>query len=625
MQNINELKDKIDIVDVIGGYVKLKKSGVNHTGLCPFHNEKSGSFTVNQAKKIYKCFGCGKSGDAISFVMEHENKSFIEALDFLGAKYQIEVKIEKKKEYVKPIGRLEKLGAKALDFFENQRKISNNTLLSFKVTEAMEFMPQVNAEAMSICFNYYRGEVLVNIKFRGPKKSFKLAKDAELILYNLNSIENQTEAVIVEGEIDAMSFHESGVYNVVSVPNGASAGVARLEYLDNCYKELSKLDKIILAVDNDAPGIALKNELARRLGKERCWFVNYPEDCKDANDVLIKYGRLAVHELYQNAEPWPIEGIVTMDDMFDDIDDWYQNGYPKGADCHINGLNEMITFAPKRLTIVTGIPGHGKDEMTNNIMAKLAQFEQWNWAVAGFEEESPVTATKLMEKFMGKSFEFRKNKNDRMSQSDFERGVLLVDEFFSFIDLQVMNATLENILKKAEELVMRKGIKGIIINPWNCLEHFIPPGQNETNYISQQLSILNNFLFKYDLHGILVAHPTKMQKDLKTGKYQVPTLYSINGSANFYNKTHNGLCVYRDFDTNNTTVYLQKIKQHWEGETGWCEFAFNTKTREYSFLSNSKKKDFDPFEPQQNIETQQNIEVIENINDFFNNGNDLAF
>ena len=88
---IQQITSRIDIIDVVGEYVKLKKRGTNYLGLCPFHNEKSPSFTVSPAKEIYKCFGCGKSGNTITFLIEHEKFNYVESLKWLAARYNIEV------------------------------------------------------------------------------------------------------------------------------------------------------------------------------------------------------------------------------------------------------------------------------------------------------------------------------------------------------------------------------------------------------------------------------------------------------------------------------------------------------------------------------------------------------
>src|SRR5476649_2345186 len=88
---IQQILGRIDIIHIIGGFVKLKKRGANYLGLCPFHNEKTPSFTVSPAKEIYKCFGCGRSGNSISFLMEHEKYSYAESLRWLAAKYNVEI------------------------------------------------------------------------------------------------------------------------------------------------------------------------------------------------------------------------------------------------------------------------------------------------------------------------------------------------------------------------------------------------------------------------------------------------------------------------------------------------------------------------------------------------------
>src|SRR6478752_7744679 len=88
---IQQITNRIDIIDVVGEFVKLKKRGTNYIGVCPFHNEKSPSFTVSPSKEIYKCFGCAKSGNTITFLMEHEKYDYTEALKWLAQSYNIEI------------------------------------------------------------------------------------------------------------------------------------------------------------------------------------------------------------------------------------------------------------------------------------------------------------------------------------------------------------------------------------------------------------------------------------------------------------------------------------------------------------------------------------------------------
>jgi twinkle protein len=494
-----------------------------------------------------------------------------------GKVYEKEVK-----EYVKPIPRLEKLSKTTLEYFEVTREISNNTLLVFKITESKEWFSQLEAEATCICFNYYRGDDLINIKFRGPKKSFRLAKDAELIFYNLNALEGKDECVIVEGEIDCLSLYEAGIYNGVSVPNGASKGSMNLKYLDHCYDDFQNMKKIVLMVDNDEAGLALREELARRLGKERCWRVEMPAGCKDANDILIKHGKDALKQVLEGAVQWPIEGVFTMDDMTDDVINVYENGYPQGYKINVKQFDDICSFMPGEMTIVTGIPGSGKSEFIDYIMCSLANFHQWGWAVCSFENQpSYLHVTKLLEKITGKSFAYRENPAYRMSVQERNYGIHVVDRYFHFINISQVDVTLDGILSKAKELVLRKGIKGLLIDPWNYIEHKIPKGHTETQYISECLTTIKDFARRYSVHVFLIAHPTKIMKDKSTGKYEIPTLYSISGSAHFFNKTDIGITVYRDFKTTSVDIYIQKMRSSWLGRVDFCSFTYDTYTRQY--------------------------------------------
>lgn len=580
--SIKLVKESSIIQEVIGDFVKLKKVGSSFQGLCPFHNEKTPSFSVHPARQSYKCFGCGKGGDSVSFLMELEKLTFIDAIKWLANRFNITIEEEaKQKNYIKPLPRLEKLSKKTLDWFENERKISNNTLLRLGITEGNEFMPQLKIECPSICFNYYnKNNELVNIKFRGPKKSFKLSKDAELIFYNLPAIIDSEECIIVEGEIDCASLHECGIYSCVSVPNGASTGTQRLEYLDNCWEFFENKKKVTLMVDNDAPGNKLKEELARRIGFEKCYVVEYPLGCKDANEILCKLGKDQLVSTVMEATQWPIEGMVTMDDMYETICEFYEKGYPEGEKCNMGEFDEHMSFYPGQLTVITGIPGSGKSEFVDWIMASLTKHHNWSWGICSFENPPEFHATKLAEKFTDKAFGFRKNPWERMDIDEFGYAIGMIDKYFHFMNLNLIDITIDGLIRKAEELVKRKGIKGILLDPWNCIETKYS-GENETKYVLECLNKLIIFLDKYKVHGFLVAHPTKLRKILETKKYEIPTLYSISGSAHFFNRAHNGLSIYRDFETNQVDVYIQKIKWSWLGKLGMVSFSYDTFTRRY--------------------------------------------
>lgn len=579
---IDQVKDcaEHNILDIIGGFVQLKKEGVNFRGLCPFHDERSPSFTVSETKKMYKCFGCGRAGGSIQFIMDHEKKTYVETIRWIAAKYNIELEEGLKNSYTKPPQRLEKLEKKTIDYFEGTRGISNNTLLRFKVSDSVEWMPKAQAEIPVICFNYFLDGELVNIKFRGKGKDFKMVKDAKLIFYNIDALKDEKEAVICEGEIDNLALYEAGVFNAVSVPAGAAIGKLKLEYLDNCWNYFEGKEKIILITDNDEPGYLLREELARRLGYHRCYRVAWPEGCKDPNEVLLKYGKEYLKNMVQNATIWPLEGVLTVvDDLLDDVVHYWHYGFPKGIELGIPFFDDHLQLLGGQYTIVTGIPGSGKSEFVDYMMTQSTINHDWKWGICSFENPSAVHVTKLMQKFVGKAFGFRRNLEHRMNHEQFENSVINVNNYFYFINYKKIDVSLDGLLQKAHELVVRYGIKGFLLDPWNYIEHLIPAGKTETQYVSECLTKIHNFCITTGVHLILVAHPTKLRKE--NGKYEVPTLYSISGSAHFFNKTDNGMSVYRDFDTNTVTVYIQKVRFDWCGKIGFCTFSYNPDTRQY--------------------------------------------
>lgn len=581
ISNIDEIKAAANIVDIISEHVQLKPQGHDMVGRCPFHEEKTPSFKVHKTQGFYKCFGCGKSGDAISFLQEYKNINYIEAINIIAAKYNIEINETTRKQYEKPIPRIQAPSDNIIQYFV-KRNISAGTVRHFNITEAIEWMPKAQKEIPVICFNYYKNSELINIKFRGKDKDFKLSKNAEQIFYNLDAIENENEIVIVEGEIDAMSCHEAGIRNVISVPNGTPPANSQLnlEYLNNCWKSFEGKTKIVIAADNDTPGKALRDELARRLGYDRCYMIDYPKDCKDANDILIHHGKQGLLHIISEARKWPIKGILTMDDLYPLVAEYYENGYPKGYKAGIGEFDEYLQFSGGQMTVITGIPNSGKSEFIDWLCTSLARNHNWKFAILSFENPAAIHVTKLMEKFIGLSFNFRKDPNHRMTRQQFEEGIYLTDLYFSFIDITQTDVTIEGILSKCKELILRTGIKGIIIDPWNYIEHKIPPGYTETQYISEALSLIKDFALRNDVHIFIIAHPKKMQKDQR-GKYPVPTMYDISGSAHFFNKTDNGISVHRDFENNIVDIHIQKVRFSWLGKLGFATYSYDTFTRKY--------------------------------------------
>jgi twinkle protein len=589
---IEQIKSTAVAFDVINSLLPLKKVGNDWAACCPFHNEKSPSFKVSKTKNIFKCFGCGVFGDSIEFLMKYKELVYLDAIKWLAEFYKIaliEEKKDKPKVFTKPVLKNGQISAQWLQWF-GLRGISGRTLETFKISMENTWMPGAQKNTDAICFPYYRNGELINVKYRAENKDFKLSKDAELIFYNLDSLKDNKIVIIVEGEIDALSVYECGVDDaaIVSVPNGVTKnGNINLDYMNNCYEAFKHVSEIILFTDNDECGLRLRNELAGRFGMDKCFKIDFPKECKDANDILVKHGKEKLFKIIESASEFPIEGVFSMAEMVNDVRDYYKNGYPGGIKVGIPGFDDHLQLSLNQLTMITGIPGHGKSEFVDYLITEAARNFNWNFAVCSFENQpSSLHVTKIMEKFVGKSFAKRYDDNDRINAKEFENAIAFIDNHFFFINISKINVTLQGILDKAKELILRKGIKCLLIDPWNYIEHKYGK-VSETQYISDCLTLMKAFATIHNIHIILVAHPSKMPK--VNNKYEIPTLYHISGSAHFFNKTDNGITIYRNYDTKTVDVHVQKVKHSWLGKIGVCSFTYNTETRQYEPIIRGKE------------------------------------
>ena len=464
--------------------------------------------------------------------------------------------------------------SKVVEWFKS-RGISQQTLEELNVSEGPEYMPQTGKEENTIKFNYFMGNQLINIKYRDGRKNFKLYKGAEKVFYNINSIVNNDTCVIVEGEIDALSLHEAGVPNVVSVPNGATLNHNNLDYLDNCIDYFEDKQKIILAVDADEPGQMLKQEFIRRLGAEHCYIVDFL-DCKDANEYLIKYGVDDLRSAIHTAQQVPLENVTTLKNVEGELKDFVKHGFKPGFQIGLKNFDEIFSTYTGQFITVTGIPSSGKSDFVDQMVVGYNKMYGWKTAFAS-PENQPIYlhAHKLMRKCWG----------DMPSPSDIGGGRWKevsehVNDNFYFIDMDKYN--LESVLRKGAELVKRKGIKCLVIDPYNKIRDAHAVSDDVNRYTMDYLSKIESFCKKYDVLTFIVAHPTKMQRD-QNGKIQEPTMYNIKGGGEWYDASYHGLLVHRDYEAKNTKVKVLKVKFQNLGENG-AESFFTWEPKSGSFV-----------------------------------------
>jgi len=450
------------------------------------------------------------------------------------------------------------LGSRVEQWFAS-RKISRRTLDDLRIAEGFEYMPQIEKKVNAIHFNYYIGNELINIKYRDGSKNFKLYKGAEKIFYNVDSLVGHDTAIIVEGEMDVCALHESGMNNAVSVPNGATLTNNNLDYLDNCIEYFEDKDIVILALDQDEPGQALQTELIRRLGAEVCWIADF-DDCKDANEYLIKYGREELAARINKCKPVPMEHVVTFKDIDEELRDFVLNGFKPGYQIGIESFDNIFSTYTSQFITVTGIPSSGKSDFVD--MMCVGYNKNYDWKIAYASPENHPTflhAHKLMRKLWGDMPTSKDFDNEKWIEIS-ER---LNDDFY-FIDMD--NYTLEAVLAKGAELVRRRGIKCLVIDPFNKVRS--EERQSDINfYTMDYLSKIEVFAKKYDVLVIVVAHPTKMYKT-PDGKIDEPTMYNIKGGGEWYDASYHGILVHRDYEEKTVKAKVLKVKFQNLGENG---------------------------------------------------------
>jgi DNA primase len=311
-QTIQEIQNKVDIIDVVGEFVKLKRRGANHIGLCPFHNEKSPSFSVSQSKSIYKCFGCGRSGNAIGFLMEHEKYSYVEALRWLAGRYNVDIEeTETSPEYRQQQQVVESLyiiNGYAQRFFTEQlfetdagadialsylreRGFTEEIIRKFQLgycgeerdlfartALAAQYNPELLQKSGLVVFrdekpyDNYRGRIIFPIHNQSGKvigfgariiarndKAPKYINTPEneiyvksRILYGSffarHAIDKNNECLLVEGYTDVISLHQAGIENVVA-SGGTSLTIDQLRLIKKYTPNLT------IIYDGDAAGV----------------------------------------------------------------------------------------------------------------------------------------------------------------------------------------------------------------------------------------------------------------------------------------------------------------------------------------------------------------------------------
>lgn len=295
---------------------------------------------------------------------------------------------------------------------------------------------------------------------------------------------------------------------------------------------------------------------------------------------------------YDLANEAPLVGASPLD-LRERAAELWDAGLPSGTSTGWIGVDKHYTVVPGQLTVLTGWPGSGKSEWLDALLLHLGR-SGWRFAIFS-PENQPVElhVSKFLEKFHGKPF--GRGPTDRMTRDEMIEGLTEIDGWFSFIvpaidagDRQTFGV--QEIIKATEARFRMLGYwrdrevkKGLVIDPWNELEHLRPKELSETEYISQTLSYVRGWARKNGVHVWIVAHPQKLRRD-DSGKLPVPKPDSISGSQHWWNKADNAITVWRALDEpmkQEVEIHVQKVRFKHVGRPGVIDLVYDRVTGRY--------------------------------------------
>lgn len=529
----------------------FKTSGTKKTP-CPIcsesrKNKKDPCLYINYNDGIAKCFNC----DGLFF---REEKT-IERREYNIPKQDWQ--------------NFTKLSDNLVKWF-SKRRIRQETLIKFNITEERIYQPKKGKEVNNVVFNYFEKTTVVNKKFRSADKCFTQSQGGKPIMYNINAVIGAKTVYIVEGEIDVLSMDEAGFSTTVSIPNGANDND---DYWRNSEPYFEGVEEFIIGTDNDEKGIAIREKIAQRLGRYRCKYIEWRN--KDANEDLVDN---CLHDSVMNAKKFPVAGTFTMEDMYSDILSLYTNGIPETFSpkhaCFGN-LKDIFSLMRGQVITITGIPSHGKSTFTDWYILNLVK--DYDMKASLFSpEHSPMAlyGANFMQKAVGKPF-FSNNHSERMTMADIQRAKKWFEERIYFTAGEKGDTpSWDWLFDKFKEQMYSYGIDIFLIDAFNKVKFKNGKSKESIDEVLTELTMfaqINNVLI------FLVAHPTKMKKN-ERGAYEEPTLYDVSGTSDFRNQTHAGYCIYRHFPSGGqdgyTTFRNLKTKFSFQGEIG-ATVSFN--------------------------------------------------
>ena len=399
-------------------------------------------------------------------------------------------------------------------------------------------------QAPCIVFPYFRAGERVNYKARSLiGKEYKAKPGAPQVWYNLDRVlrGKYSEVYVVEGEADCLAMIQAGIPNVLSVPSGAPnqqtenpAEAKRYDFIESGMQDgLSSIKKWILCTDADGPGRHLRSDLAALIGPGKCYWVEWPEGIKDANDALIQWGAGDLH-IYvdEGQQEYPIEGLYRLSEIPEPSPlILWNSGFPE--------WESKFRIAPTCVSVVSGYPGNGKSHFTQQLWQQVALQHNVRVAIMSMEtREKPFVRRNLRSAYHRK-LEVEMSDSEKREADDF------IEEHFIFMHHPKNTPSFSWICDQIANAHARMGISAVSIDPWNMIvQGFDNKSSSETKWIGECLDDCSALAKGLSLHLQILAHPSKPMAGDNSRK---PITYDrIAGSQHWANKPDHVWSIHRD-------------------------------------------------------------------------------
>jgi len=537
-------------------------------------NKKEKCLSVNIKERWFKCHNCDFHGKLDGWEPESKN-------------------------YVRPQrSGWSVLGEQAANFLKGRG-------FGLEVVQKNRLIQRVIGDQTFIGYPYFIPEEngVVNIKWRAIEgKEFRQEKDAQRVLYNINLWGDATELIFVEGENDVIALNECGLWNVTTLSDGAinpndSSTSGKLKSLINSSQYISHIESFVIAVDNDAPGKRLKEELISVFGATKCKWVDW-NDVKDANECLLTHGAEATLQRVSEAKPVPVGGIIRVSDKIDVMMQSFREGKRMGDLTHFGEeMDNHFRWKRGQSNLWMGYANTGKSTLLLQMCIVKSIIDGWKWAVfspEGYPAEDFYDDLACM--YTGK--DVTDQYGNKMMESEYAEACEFIDHHFFFIYPED-NHTVTVLHEKFEHLILKHGVDGVIIDPYNQVDKE-NVGERSDIEVSEFLNKVNRFAAAHNIIYNIVVHPKTINISKDT-PYRPVDLHDIALGNMWGNKIWNAVSYHRpkwfeNRQDSSCEIIIQKIKRRRTGGkwgTVFMDFDF-TKSRFFVNTANGVKYFCDP-------------------------------